>query len=253
MGKIVAVANQKGGVGKTTTAVNLCAALNLSGRNSLLLDFDPQGNASTGYGLLQRNKALSVHDAIVNGVEMKQLIRKSPYGDFIPANMSLAAVNMELNSCADRAYRLRNVIEPIRGLYDFIIIDCPPSLEILTKNALCAADSVLVPLQCEYYALEGLSELISTIRMVRHGDNNRLEIEGILFTMFDSRTKLALQVVSEVKKHFADKVYKTPITRNVRLSEAPSHGQPVIFYDRYSKGSDCYIKLAEEFLERNKK
>jgi len=249
--KVVAVANQKGGVGKTTTAVNLSAALYQKGKKTLLLDLDPQSNASTGYGISRAGRSASAYDALIQDVPMETLVQHTPYGDCIPSNMSMAGVNLELAGENDRAYRLRQVMEPLRATYDYIIIDCPPSLELLTVNALCAADSVLVPLQCEYYALEGLGELVSTIRMVRKGLNSKLEIEGILFTMFDSRTRLALQVVGEVKKHFSDKIYKTTIARNVRLSEAPSHGKPVIYYDRFSKGADNYLRLADEFLLRN--
>lgn len=248
--KVVALANQKGGVGKTTTAVNLAACVAKRGFKTLLIDFDPQGNASTGYGVRKKDRATSIYDVIKGDAEPAEAVLHTKFGDVIPSDMSLAGANMELMNDSDRAYKLRAVVDKLRPSYDFIFIDCPPSLEMLTINALCAADSILVPLQCEYYALEGLSELVSSIRMVRKGLNSGLEIEGILFTMFDSRTNLAMQVVNEVKKHFGDKIYKTVIARNVRLSEAPSHGQPVIYYDRFSKGSECYDAFAEEFVKR---
>jgi len=251
MGKIIAVANQKGGVGKTTTAVNLSAALGERGKRVLVVDLDPQGQAGSGLGAARGSYDFTSYDLIIGQVPAERAIIETPWCHLIACNTELAGAEIELVSVEQREFRLKKALEPVRKDYDYIIIDCPPSLGLLTLNALCAADSILIPLQCEYYALEGLSRLMNTIRTVRRSMNPGLDLEGILFTMYDSRTNLAVQVVEEVKKHFGDRVFRTLIPRNVRLSEAPSHGQPVIVYDRYSRGADCYIALAGEFLTKN--
>lgn len=251
MGKIIAVANQKGGVGKTTTTVNLSAALSERGKRILVVDLDPQGQAASGLGARRENYDFTSYDLIIGEVPVEQVIMETPWCYLIACDAELAGAEIELVPLEQREFRLKKAIAPVRDEYDYIIIDCPPSLGLLTLNALCAADSILIPLQCEYYALEGLSRLMNTIRTVRRSMNPDLDLEGILFTMYDSRTNLAVQVVEEVKKHFGDRVFRTLIPRNVRLSEAPSHGQPVIVYDRYSRGADCYIALAGEFLTRN--
>ena len=251
MGKIIAVANQKGGVGKTTTTVNLSAALSERGKSVLVLDLDPQGHASSGLGVRDEQPEYTAYDLLIDNVPAEQATIDTPWCRIIPCNAELAGAEIELVPLERREFRLRESLAAVKDDYDFIIIDCAPSLGLLTLNALCAADSLLIPLQCEYYALEGLSRLMSTIRTVRRSMNPKLDLEGILFTMYDARTNLAIQVVEEVKKHFGERVYHTVIPRNVRLSEAPSHGQPVIVYDRYSRGADCYIALAGEFLTRN--
>ena len=245
MGRIIAVANQKGGVGKTTTAVNTAAALQLAGRRVLLCDFDPQGNASSGLGVEKSTLERSVYDGITGGAAAWELIIRTRFCDLLPASISLAGAEIELVDMPDREHCLRRLLQQVNRDYDFILIDCPPSLGLLTLNALCAADTVLAPIQCEYYALEGLSQLIQTIRSVKRSLNPALSLEGILLTMFDSRTNLSQQVVREVKKHFPRQVFPVVIPRNVRLSEAPSHGVPVFWYDRSSKGAKCYEKLAE--------
>ena len=252
MGKIIAFANQKGGVGKTTTAINLAAALSERGKKVLLCDFDPQGNATSGFGVDPRSLETSIYDLIVaDQPDVKAGIISTKWVDLIGANVNLAGAELDLIGMDDRERRLRNVLEQVRGDYDYIFIDCPPSLGLLTLNCLCAADSFLVPLQCEYYALEGLSQLMTTVRMVKKSMNPGLTLEGVLLTMFDGRTNLSIQVVEEVKKHFPGEVFASVVPRNVRLSEAPSHGQPVTSYDRYSRGAEAYRALAEEFLERD--
>ena len=245
MGRIIAIANQKGGVGKTTTAVNTAAALQLAGRRVLLCDFDPQGNATSGLGVDKSALQASVYDGITGGRPAEELIVRTRYCDLLPASIALAGAEIELVEVPDREHSLRRLLTPAALQYDFIIIDCPPSLGLLTLNALCAADTVLAPIQCEYYALEGLSQLVQTIRSVKRSLNPSLSLEGILLTMFDSRTNLSQQVVREVKKHFPRQVFPVVIPRNVRLSEAPSFGMPVMYYDRSSKGAKCYEKLAE--------
>ena len=253
MCKIISIANQKGGVGKTTTAVNVSAGLSQIGKKVLLCDIDPQGNATTGYGIEPAKAKISVYDVMVRGVPVEQAVNVTPWGDVIPSDIALAAAEIEIVDLPRREYILKNILEPLRSSYDFIIIDCPPSLGLLTINALIACDSVLVPMQCEYYALEGLSQLMNTIRMVRRSFNAELKIEGIVLTMFDGRTNLAMQVADEIKKHFPGQVFATPVPRNVRLSEAPSHGKPVMAYDKYSKGAESYLKIAGEIIARNSK
>lgn len=252
MGKIVTIVNQKGGVGKTTTCVSLTAALKEKGMRVLLCDFDPQANATSGMGV---DKSLSqgVYDVLLNGVEPEKRVVATRYGDVLPSSKGLAGAGVELVGAADREHLLRRALEKLSPNYDYIFVDCPPSLELLTLNGLCAADSALVPVQSEYFALEGLSDLMYTIRAVRRGLNPHLVLEGVLLTMFDSRTNLALQVAEEVKKYFPGKVYSTVIPRNVRLSEAPSHGKPITAYDRTSRGYEAYTALAEEFLRKNAK
>jgi len=251
VGKVIAVANQKGGVGKTTTCVNLCAALNDSGARVLLCDMDPQGNATSGLGVDKRREAPSVYDVLIEGAGVGGVVVKTPYGDLLPSNQVLFGASVELVSMPGREYVLKSALAGARGDYDYILIDCPPSLEMLTMNSLCAADSVLIPVQCEYYALEGLSDLMSTIRMIKKALNPGLEIEGVLLTMFDSRTNFSFQVAAEIKKFFRQKLYNIAIPRNVRLAEAPSHGKPVMKYDKSSRGAVAYTELAKEFLARN--
>ena len=253
MGKIIAVANQKGGVGKTTTAVNVAAILAQKRKKVLLCDFDPQGNATTGLGENPTTVGVSIYDVIMREVPVANALKKTKWCDLLPSNVTLAAAEIEMVDIEKREYRLKQALDQLKPNYDFIFIDCPPSLGLLTLNALIAADTVMVPMQCEYYALEGLSQLTNTIRMVKRVLNPQLDIEGIVLTMFDGRTNLCMQVADEVKKHFDGKVFATPITRNVRLSEAPSHGKPIIAYDKFSKGADCYERLTNELLKRNKK
>lgn len=251
--KVIAVANQKGGVGKTTTSVNLSCSLGEMGQRVLLVDLDPQGNATTGSGVDKRSLETTVYDCITSRKAFPDAIIKTPYQmDVMAGDIRLAASEIELVDVENREFVLRDVLEPIKSNYDFIIIDCPPSLGMLTIVALCAADSVLIPVQCEFYALEGLSQLMGTIRRLKGSKNPQLDIEGVLITMYDGRLNLSLQVAQEIKKYFAGKTYKTVIPRNVRLSEAPSFGQPVTVYDKTSVGSWSYRDFAREVWEKNK-
>ena len=250
MGKIIAVVNQKGGVGKTTTAVNLTAALHDLGLKVLLCDFDPQANASSGLGVDKRKIKHSVYDVIINDVPAEQAVVSTQYGDVLPSHPDLAGAGVDLLSVADPNRALGRALQAIRDRYDVIFIDCPPSLELLTLNGLCAAESILVPVQCEYYALEGLSDLMATLRMVKKRLNPRLEIFGVALTMFDGRTNFSTQVAQEVRRHFPGKVFGAVVPRNIRLAEAPSHGLPVTAYDRTSKGSVAYKAMAEEIKKK---
>ncbi|MCL6626974.1 ParA family protein [Alicyclobacillus shizuokensis] len=249
-GRIIAVANQKGGVGKTTTAVNLTACMADLGKRVLLVDIDPQGNSTSGIGVNKADVHYCVYDVIINDVPVERAILRSdvPNLSVLPATIQLAGAEIELVPTISREVRLRRAVQPLRKEYDYIIIDCPPSLGLLTVNALTAADSVLIPIQCEYYALEGLSQLLNTIRLVQKHLNTSLEVEGVLLTMLDARTNLGIQVIEDVKKYFRDKVYHTVIPRNVRLSEAPSHGRPIIHYDAKSRGAETYMDLAREVI-----
>ena len=248
MGQVIAVVNQKGGVGKTTTAVNLTAALCEQGKSVLLCDFDPQANASSGLGVGHRKRQQSggVYPVLLGQTPAAEAIVSTPYGDVLPSSAELSGAGIELVSMDRREYRLRDALEPVRERYDYLLIDCPPSLELLTLNGLCAADSILVPVQCEYYALEGLSDLLTTLRAVKRSLNPKLQIFGLVLTMYDGRTNFSQQVAEEVRRHFPGKVFATVIPRNVRLSEAPSHGLPVTAYDRTSRGAAAYRALAKE-------
>ena len=249
MAKTVAIVNQKGGVGKTTTCVNLAAALTEAGKKVLMVDFDPQANSTSGMGV-DKTVSKGVYNVIIEDVPTTDALVHTKYGDVLPSNKALAGAGIELIGMERREFLLKEAIGQVKDNYDFVFIDCPPSLELLTLNALCAADTILVPVQGEYFALEGLSDLMNTVRIVRRSLNPRLELEGVLLTMFDGRTNLALQVAEEVKHYFPGKVYATVIPRNVRLSEAPSHGKPITSYDRTSRGAEAYKALAAEFLKK---
>lgn len=253
MAKIIAIANQKGGVGKTTTAVNLSACMAEKGKKVLLIDVDPQGNSTSGLGIDKNKVEFSAYDILINGVDAQKAVIKTMINtlDVIAANIDLVGAEVELVSRIAREQILKQAINVLRDQYDFIFMDCPPSLGLITVNALTAADKILVPIQCEYYALEGLSQLINTIKLVKTNLNPALEVEGVVLTMFDGRTNLSIQVVEEVKKYFKNKVYKTIIPRNVRLGEAPSFGLPVIRYDATCLGTQCYNDLACEIIEYN--
>ena len=254
MCKIIAFANQKGGVGNTTTAINLAAALSERGKRVLLCDFDPQGNATSGFGVDPRSLETSIYDLIVSEEpDTKTGIVHTKWVDLIGANVNLAGAELDLIGMDHREARLKLVLDKVKDEYDYVFIDCPPSLGLLTLNCLCAADSFLVPLQCEYYALEGLSQLMTTVRMVKKTMNPKLSLEGVLLTMFDGRTNLSIQVVEEVKKHFPGEVFASVVPRNVRLSEAPSHGKPITAYDRMCRGAEAYLSLADEILSKNGK
>ena len=253
MGKIISVANQKGGVGKTTTAVNMSTWIAKKGKKVLLIDADPQGNASSGLGI-EKNVEISVYDLMINDISAVEAIVKTQVKnlDICPSNINLAGAEVELVSMMSREYRLKEKLDEIKDKYNYIVIDCPPSLGLITLNAFTASDSVLIPVQCEYYALEGLGQLLNTVNLVKKHLNKSLEIEGALLTMYDMRTNLSNQVVKEVNNYFGENVYKTIIPRNVKLSEAPSYGMPITAYAPRSKGSKCYEKLANELLKSKK-
>lgn len=254
MGKIIAVANQKGGVGKTTTTVNLAAALGVKGKKILLIDIDPQGNATSGVGINKRDIESSSYDVLTGEKRVEEVILKTAFQNLhiLPSNIQLAGAEIQLVDVPDRVNVLKKGIVQLKELYDYIFIDCPPSLGLITLNALTACDTLFIPIQCEYYALEGLSQLMATVRQVKKMYNGTIEIEGVLLTMYDGRLNLTAQVLAEVKKFYGDKVYATAIPRNVRLSEAPSFGQPVYYYDRASTGTKAYLDLADEVLKRNR-
>lgn len=253
MGKVISIANQKGGVGKTTTSVNISTILAKKGKKVLMIDTDPQGNATSGLGI-DKNVNFSIYDVIINDVEIDNTIQQTMVKNLevCPSNIDLAGAEVELVSMEDREYKLKEKIDSQKDKYNYIIIDCPPSLGLITLNAFTASDSVLIPVQCEYYALEGLGQLLNTIQLVQEHLNENLQIEGALLTMFDARTNLSNQVVREVNKYFENKVYKTVIPRNVKLSEAPSYGMPISIYDPRSKGAKSYDKFVKEFLKKNK-
>ncbi|AMO87416.1 Sporulation initiation inhibitor protein soj [Solibacillus isronensis B3W22] len=251
MGRIIAIANQKGGVGKTTTSVNLSACLAFLGKKVLIIDIDPQGNASSGLGVRKGDLESCIYDVLINDEDIKGVIQQTDVENLyiVPATISLAGAEIELVSTISREVRLKKSLQEIKNNFDFIIIDCPPSLGLLTINALTASDALIIPVQCEYYALEGLSQLLSTVRLVQKHLNKELMIDGVLLTMLDARTNLGLQVIDEVKRYFQDKVYRSIIPRNVRLSEAPSHGKPVILYDSKSRGAEIYLEFAREVIK----
>ncbi len=250
VGRTIAIANQKGGVGKTTSSVNLSACLAYLGKKVLLIDIDPQGNATSGVGVNKGDVDQCIYEVLIDDVDVKSTIMETKVENLhvVPATISLAGAEIELVSTISREARLKNALEEVKDMYDYIIIDCPPSLGLLTLNSLTASDAIIIPVQCEYYALEGLSQLLSTIRLVQKHLNHDLMIDGVLLTMLDARTNLGIQVIEEVKKYFQDKVYKTIIPRNVRLSEAPSHGEPIIIYDPKSRGAEVYLELAKEVI-----
>lgn len=252
LAKVVAIANQKGGVGKTTTAVNLATSVATKGKKTLIIDLDPQGNTTSAFGVMKSAVQTSIYNVLIGQQPIEEAILQTAYEvDLVPSNIQLSGAGIELVNLPSREARLKQALDRVRPYYDFIFIDNPPSLDLLTLNGLCASDSLLIPIQCEFFALEGLSELMNTVRNVKKAYNPNLQIEGVLLTMYDGRLNLTIQVVQEVKKYYQDKVYATTIPRNVRLSEAPSFGKPVIYYDPSSKGAAAYDQLADEFLNNN--
>ncbi|CEH36049.1 ParA family protein [Romboutsia lituseburensis] len=251
MSKVIAVFNQKGGVGKTTTNVNLSASIGKIGKKVLVLDLDPQGNSTSGYGINKNEVESTIYEVMLDGVEIKEAILKTEFEniDVVASATELSGAEIELTSMENREFILKNAIESVRQEYDYIFIDCPPSLGMLTINCLTAVDSVLIPIQCEYYALEGVSQLMETIKLVKSRLNPNIDIQGVVLSMFDGRANLSIQVVEEVKKYFKGSVYTTLIPRNVRLAEAPSHGKPALYYDARCKGAEAYMELAEEFID----
>ena len=252
MGKIIAFANQKGGVGKTTSAVNIAASVGILGKSVLLIDLDPQGNTTSGVGINKKNLKSTSYELLIDEIDAAQAVVETEFKNLsvIPSNISLAGAEFDLYQLDNREYRLKKQLDAVKDNYDYIFIDCPPSLGMITVNALAAADAVIIPMQCEYYALEGLSQLMITIRKIKQLYNPELEICGILITMFNGRLILTMQVISELKKYYSDKLFKTPVSRNVKLSEAPSFGKPVYYHDKSSKGANEYLEVAKELLER---